>query len=498
MPASAQTPTPAEQPKKKICAEWRAGVPSLPDQTDAGERAALAGVMLSLAVGDDELTRGDLTRQAYKAIGSRTDKAEAVLANLEYCADNGIDYDPASRYGKKPGRPPIEQSSPDAPQRARTAMKTGGGGARAALAKYNELAEEENGTKLGEFNTRTLKRLAADGPDGIRAVRRPKIPMFTETNKEDRFSMAKVINKGTKRKRGREYWEFEKDTVHGDSFMVELGSGDMETKYEWLSDGEKPRPILVVKSPKKLMLHAWIGYDMKSKLVWCNKHGSMKGEASWLRGFFSALEEYEGECEEFGEGSGEACMNCATCKAAMSKAGHSFDECLEAAIPLMVAERGRPRSSAPGRAPVKLWQDAAGCQWTKEGMAFLAEKCKAPKATKEEMEKGDNIGRVLFSPTHRLGYSPGSAADGSMLDSGGIRHFKVKLRKRLAQEPGGRMVLDQERMWEICQEVWDDIDPKEFRPYFKRAAAMWKECERVKGAWVGWGKAGNAAHGVGL
>ena len=59
------------------------------------------------------------------------------------------------------------------------------------------------------------------------------------------------------------------------------------------------------------------------------------------------------------------------------------------------------------------------------------------------------------------------------------------------------MVLEQERMWEICQEVWAAIDPKEFRPYFTRAAKMWKECERVKGAWVGWGKEGNAAHGIG-
>ena len=59
------------------------------------------------------------------------------------------------------------------------------------------------------------------------------------------------------------------------------------------------------------------------------------------------------------------------------------------------------------------------------------------------------------------------------------------------------MVLDKERMWQICQEVWDDIDHSEFRPYFTRAAKMWKQCEKVKGAWVGWGKEGNAAHGIG-
>ena len=45
--------------------------------------------------------------------------------------------------------------------------------------------------------------------------------------------------------------------------------------------------------------------------------------------------------------------------------------------------------------------------------------------------------------------------------------------------------MDKERMWQICQEVWDEIDPSEFRPYFTRAAKMWKQCEKVKGAWVG-------------
>ena len=78
------------------------------------------------------------------------------------------------------------------------------------------------------------------------------------------------------------------------------------------------------------------------------------------------------------------------------------------------------------------------------------------------------------------------------------RPFKIKLRKRLAKEPGGRMVMGQEEMWEICKEVWDSIDPKEFRPYFTKAASMWEKCEKAKGGWIGWGKAGNAAHGISL
>ena len=85
-----------------------------------------------------------------------------------------------------------------------------------------------------------------------------------------------------------------------------------------------------------------------------------------------------------------------------------------------------------------------------------------------------------------------------MLDSGAIRHFKIKLRKRLAREPGGRMVMEQENIWTICKEVWADIDPKEFRPYFKKCAEMWEKCEKGKGKWIGWGKNGSAAHGISL
>ena len=191
-------------------------------------------------------------------------------------------------------------------------------------------------------------------------------------------------------------------------------------------------------------------------------------------------------------------MNCDACKRALSTSGHSFNQCLEALVPLMVDSRGRPKKSRSDGPPIKMWQDAAGCQWTKEGKEFLEKRCKAPMATKEAMAKGDDTGRVLFSPTHARGYTPGSSADGSVLDSGAIRHFKIKLRKRLAKEPGGRMVMRQEDMWEICKEVWDSIDPKEFRPYFTKAASMWEKCEKAKGGWIGSGKAGNAAHGISL
>ena len=96
----------------------------------------------------------------------------------------------------------------------------------------------------------------------------------------------------------------------GDQWMVEMGSGDMESKWEYLAEGELPTPISVVKCPSKLMLNAWVGWNAKSKLVWCNRHGSLAGEATWLKRFFKALEEDtdEGECEDPEHGEGEACM----------------------------------------------------------------------------------------------------------------------------------------------------------------------------------------------
>ena len=73
----------------------------------------------------------------------------------------------------------------------------------------------------------------------------------------------------------------------------------------------------------------------------------------------------------------------------------------------------------------------------------------------------------LAGPSIRDGvghYNVLADEDGSVLDSGAIRHFKIKLRKRLAREPGGRMVMEQEEMWTICKEVWADIDPKQGVP----------------------------------
>ena len=184
--------------------------------------------------------------------------------------------------------------------------------------------------------------------------------MLTKVNKQDRLSMAQVINAG-KRKRGANHWDFRYDTIHGDQWMIEMGSGDMETRTEWIRDGETAKPILVVKMASKIMVNAFVGYNFKSKLVWCNKHGSLKGESAWLTKFFTHLETREGECTDFGEGTGEACMNCENWHWAAAKAGHSFQKCLETLKPGMVDGQGRPKRARPNGAPVKLWMDAAPC-----------------------------------------------------------------------------------------------------------------------------------------
>ena len=101
----------------------------------------------------------------YKAVGSRTNKAEAVLANLEYCEDNDKDWDPAAKYGKKTGPASMATSSPGAPARAQKAMKKSCG-VREGLANYNEQAEKDGGTVLGEHNKRTFVELAGTGPEG--------------------------------------------------------------------------------------------------------------------------------------------------------------------------------------------------------------------------------------------------------------------------------------------------------------------------------------------
>ena len=130
-----------------------------------------------------------------------------MLANLEYCEDNDKDYDPASKYGQKTGPVGRAEGSPEAPARARAAMKLAGPSIRDGVGHYNVLAEEDGGRQIGERSTRLLSELAGMGPDGIRAVKRPKLPMFTAANKTDRLSMAKVINQDIDPKEFRPYFK---------------------------------------------------------------------------------------------------------------------------------------------------------------------------------------------------------------------------------------------------------------------------------------------------
>jgi hypothetical protein len=75
------------------------------------------------------------------------------------------------------------------------------------------------------------------------------------------------------------------------------------------------------------------------------------------------------------------------------------------------------------------------------------------------------------------------------MDSGVIRHLKLKLRKRLRKENGGRrQVLEKEKMYKILCEVWDSIPLDELRPYMLKTAERWKEIKKRKGKWVGWSK----------
>eukprot|EP01043_Picozoa_sp_COSAG02_P008179 COSAG02_NODE_257_length_26838_cov_118.324844_11_plen_542_part_00 len=489
MASSSPAASPTTEPKKKISAEWRTGQAQLPALTDDLERAAIAGLTLALAQADPELTHGALAKELMGTwpMSMQQGKAERAIVNLEYCEDNDKEFPLTGRIGEKPGPPGRKQSSPAAAARAKDALREAGT-LRDAVAVFNEKALEEGKQPIGEQNIQLLSGLVASGEDGLKCVRRPRQPLLTDTNRRDRLSMAKVIN-SAKRKRGPDKWLFEKDTIHGDQFMVELGSGDIETKTQWIRDDETPRPLLVVKFPAKVMINAFVGWNFKSPLVWCNKHGSMKGEATWNRKFFAALEDLEGECLDFGEGVGEACGNCANCLHAMSKAGHSFQEVLESVKPGLIDDHGEPVCARPDGPATKLWMDAAPCQWTNAAMEWLESECQAPRATPARMQRGE--GRVLFSPTHKLKRTPGGSADGTVMDSGVIRHFKLLLRKRLAKEDGGRrMVLDKERMFEICCEVWDSIPIEDLRPYFTKVTKTWEEIEKEEGRWVGWGKKG--------
>ena len=83
------------------------------------------------------------------------------------------------------------------------------------------------------------------------------------------------------------------------------------------------------------------------------------------------------------------------------------------------------------------------------------------------------------------------------MDSGVIRHFKLLLRKRLQKENGGRrQVLEKELMWEICQEVWNDIQIEDLRPYMAKTEERCKKIKDADGAWVGWGTGTTVRHGL--
>ena len=78
-----------------------------------------------------------------------------------------------------------------------------------------------------------------------------------------------------------------------------------------------------------------------------------------------------------------------------------------------------------------------------------------------------------------------------------IRHFKLLLRKRLQKENGGRrQVLEKELMWEICQEVWNDIPIEDLRPYMTKTEERCKKIKDADGAWVGWGTGTTVRHGL--
>eukprot|EP01052_Picozoa_sp_SAG31_P018229 SAG31_NODE_1283_length_9011_cov_2.475202_8_plen_352_part_00 len=350
---------------------------------------------------------------------------------------------------------------------------------------------------MGEKNTQLLALLAAHGPDGIKARKRKRQPMVTATNKKDRLAMAQVINTSNKSRRPAGWsrrWSFSKNVINGDQFMVELGSGDLESKWEYLADNELPTPISVVKFPQKIMANMWVGWNFKSSLVWCNKAGTLMGEKTFLSKFFKELQRDGGACEDEYHDDDQACMNCPSCLAARDAVGHSFNEVIDSLRPGMVDDRGN-RIKTDG-VPNKIWMDGAGMQWTKESLQYLEETCGATRETRERMQKGH--GDILFSPTHRLMRSPGSAADGCFPDSGVIRHLKLKLRARLAKENGGRrQVLSKERMWEIINEVWDSITLEDLRPYMTKVELNWQRIQQEGGSWVGWGNGGATRHGVG-
>ena len=74
--------------------------------------------------------------------------------------------------------------------------------------------------------------------------------------------------------------------------------------------------------------------------------------------------------------------------------------------------------------------------------------------------------------------------------------FKLQLRKRLGKVDGGRrQVLCRDKMWNLCQEVWDAIPIEDLRPYMTQCERRCKIIREKKGEWVGWSKEGTARHG---
>ena len=483
------------------------GVPAglLPPFDKAMQRNYAAGHMCKAYAHDSTQTKSTLIKDAQIAAGLlRSGPVETVYNNLAHGhATQGkrFIYDSqrsVAKGGATPGRTPMHEVSPQSVKRAKTALR-GAGSQREAVDMFNVLADEEAGHRLGEKNTSTLMSLAGttDDDEGpMKAHRRVRRPMVTAKNRADRLAMAKVIYTAARRNRYHpDRWSFAKDTMVGDQFMVAMGSGDLETKWEYRTEAELPTPISIAKSPSKIMLHAWVSWEWKSELVWCNQFGSLKGEATWATKFWTALT--DAGCEDDNHDDCEACMNCEACLKANRAAGNSFEECLEALKPGMVDDSSEPKKGASVNQPrLKVWMDGATCQWTKESIKYLEEECLAPRSSPEEMALGK--GSVLFATEHPQKRSPGSAADGSAMDSGVIRHFKIMLRRHLAKLDGGRrQVLDKEVMYGICCEVWDAIPVEDLRKYMTKCEKTWGIIREKGGAWVGWEGGDAVRHGVG-
>jgi hypothetical protein len=87
-------------------------------------------------------------------------------------------------------------------------------------------------------------------------------PMVIAKNRTDRSVMAKGIFTASRRgKLHPDRWSFANGAMVGGQFMVAMGSGDVDTKWEYRIEVELPMPISIAKSPSKIMLHAWVSWD---------------------------------------------------------------------------------------------------------------------------------------------------------------------------------------------------------------------------------------------